>query len=40
MQELNILDLGLGFYVKNYPYGQFPKSKLADAGQNIKEFMF
>ena len=36
MKESSILDLGFGFYVKNYPYGQSPKSKLADPGQNLR----
>ena len=35
MKELNILDLRFGFYVKNYPYGQSPRSKLAHPGQNM-----
>ena len=38
MEEgLSIFDLGFGFYVKNYPYGLIPKSKLANPGQNIRK---
>ena len=33
MKELSMLDLRFGFYVKNYPYGQFPRSKIAHPGQ-------
>ena len=32
MKELNIFDLRLVFYVKNYLYGQSPRSKIDHPG--------
>ena len=29
MKESSVLDLRFGFYIKNYPYGQLQRSKLA-----------
>ena len=40
MKELNMLDLRFGFYVKNYPCGQSPRSKLANPGEHIRKKMF
>ena len=37
MKELIILDLRFGFYVKNYPYGQPPRSKLTNPCQNMRK---
>ena len=37
MKELHILDLRFGVYVKNYPFGQSPRSKLAHPGQNMRK---
>ena len=40
MKELSIFDLRFGFYVKNYPYGQSPKSEIAHPGQNMRTIVF
>jgi len=40
MKDLNILDLSFGFYLTNYPYGQSPRSKLPDPGQNRRKLCF
>ena len=37
VKELSIFDLRFGFYAKNYPYGQFPSSKLANPGQHLRK---
>jgi len=37
MKELSILDLRFGFYVKNYPYGQSPRSKFANPAQHMRK---
>jgi len=39
MKELSIFDLRFGLYVKNYPYGQSPKSKIDQPGQNMRNFI-
>ena len=39
MKEFDILDFIFGFYVKNYPDGQSPRSKIAHPGQNVRNIL-
>ena len=40
MKELSILDLRFGFYVNNYPYGQFPRFKIGHLGRKLMSDVF
>ena len=35
---MSIFDLKIGFYTKNHPYSQFPRSKIARLDANMRNF--